>query len=571
MLRSKGSFHARLLIFSAYLLAFLGSLAVAGRTTQAPSSVTLTLLSTTDIHGHVEPWDYYTNRPANLGLAKVATLVKQVRAESPQALLLDCGDTIQGTPLAYYFARKDATKPNPTIAGFNAMRYDAMAVGNHDFNFGLDTLWKAKRESKFPWLAANIKQSYTNERQQFAPYIVKAVQGVRVGIVAFVTPGIPRWEIPAHYRGYEFEPIVEAAKKVIPEVRAKSDLVVVIMHSGLDRDPKTGALENEEHIAGENAAWELAEGVPGIDVIFYGHTHGEIPELWLKGVLLAQAKNWGESLARADVTLKKDAAGRWRVLSKHSWTIPVTEATPADPEIMKLAEPYQEAVQKYLDTPIATSAKALQGTYSRYEDDPLVDLIHKVQLEAGRADVSMATLFFPGVQIPAGPVTVREAAALYIYENTLYTVEMTGAQLKDALEHAASFFPAWPFQPGKELSLPGYNADSAEGVSYVIDLRKPVGSRIQELKFHGKPLEAAQRLRVAINNYRYTGGGGYSVYRGLPILYRSGEEIRELLIEYLERTKRIPSEPDGNWRVEPPEALAAIKRAAAEDSRAGSR
>ena len=530
----------------------------------APGHVTITLLSTTDIHGHIEPWDYYANKPADLGLAKIATLIKQARADAPHALLLDCGDTTQGTPLAYYFAEKDTTTPNPTIAAFNLLHYDAMAVGNHEFNFGEQAMWKAKGESHFPWLAANVKQTYTEGVPRIESYIIKNVDGVRVGIVGFVTPGISRWEIPEHYKGYEFEPIVAAAQRVIPEVRKQADLLVVIMHSGLDRDPQTGASAPDQ-LENENAAWELANEVPGIDVIFYGHTHREMPELVVHGVLMSQAKNWGQSLARADVAMSRDDAGHWSVVSKHSKTVPVTPEVAADPETMKLAEPYQEATQKYLDTPIANSEKALTGQYARYEDDPLVDLIHKVQLEAGHADVSMATMFFTGVQIPAGPVTVRQAAALYVYENTLYVVQMTGAQLKDALEHAASFFPAWPVPEGQSIRLPGYNADCAEGVSYEIDLTQPVGQRVRNLTFQGKPLDPAQTLRVAINNYRYTGGGRYSVYQGLPVVYRSPVEIRELMIDYLTRTKKIPPAADGNWKIVPPEALAAIEKAADAD------
>ena len=194
------------------------------------------------------------------------------------------------------------------------------------------------------------------------------------------------------------------------------------------------------------------------------------------------------------------------------------------------------------------------------------DLIHRVQLDAGHADISMATMFFPGVQIPKGPVTVRQAAALYVYENTLYTVEMTGAQLKDALEHAASFYTAWPSPAGGALKLPGYNADNAEGVSYEIDLTKPVGERIENLTFHDQPLAADQKLRVAINNYRYTGGGGYSVYKGLPILEQPGIGIRDLMIDYLTRTGKIPSDADGNWKIVPAEAVAALEKQAAADA-----
>ena len=532
---------------------------------QGASRQTITLLSTTDIHGHIEPIDYFSNKPSNFSLAKIATLVKAQRAEAPKALLLDCGDTTQGTPLAYYFAVKDLKPKNPTIAAFNEMHYDAMAVGNHEFNFGLAEMWKAKRESNFPWLAANLKEIYTAGDGFIRPYIIKNVGGVRIAIVGFITPGVPRWEIPEHYRGYEFEPIVEAAQRVIPEVHKQADLVVVIMHSGLDRDPSSGKLFEGQEFRSENAAWELAEQVPGIDLIFYGHTHLEMPELTVNGVLMAQAKNWGGSLARADIVMERDEAGAWRVASKHSRVIKTTDSVAADPAILKIAAPYEAATEKYLDTPIATSEKAMNGERARYEDDPLVDLIQRVQLEAGHADVSMATMFFPGVQIPKGPVTVRQAAALYIYDNSLYTVEMTGAQLKDALEHTASFYTSWPVAAGTELKLPGYNADSAEGVSYEIDLRKPAGERVQNLTFRGKPLDFSQKLRVAINNYRYTGGGGYSVYKSLPILEQPGLEIRDLLIDYLTRTGKIPSDLDANWKIVPAEAVTAMEKQARDE------
>jgi len=529
------------------------------------SRVTITLLSTTDSHGHIGPWDYYANKPADLGLAKLETLVKEQRAEAPDALLLDCGDTIEGTPLAYYFAVKDKSFPNPEIAVFNAMHYDAMAVGNHEFNFGETVMWKAKSESSFPWLAANIRQTYTEGVPYIRPYIIKNVRGVRIGIVGFVTTGVPRWEIPDHYKGYEFVPIVESAKEIIPQVRKQVDLLVVIMHSGLDRDPKTGEMESDQ-ISGENAAWELAEQVPEIDVIFYGHTHQEMPELLVNGVLMAQAKNWGISLARADVNMSRNGAKKWTVVSKRSWTIPVTPETVADPEIMRIAAPYHEATQKYLDTPIAYSSKQLSGEDERYDDGPLVTLINKVQMEAGHADVSLATMFYPGTIIPKGPVTVRQAAALYTYENALYVVKMRGEQLKDALEHAASFYPFWPPSPGQKLALPGYNADSALGVSYEIDLTKPVGDRIRNLRFEGKPLAPDRELRVAVNNYRYTGGGRYKVYQGLPIVYRSPEGIRDLLIAYLQRTGKIPDESDGNWKIIPRDAVSAMEVQAAKDS-----
>ena len=524
--------------------------------------VILTLLSTTDSHGHLLAWNELASRPTNEGLSKIATLVQQIRATTPNALLLDCGDTTEGTPFAYYFAVRDTKPPNPEIAAFNAMHYDAMAVGNHEFNFGEQEMWKAKSESHFPWLAANLKETYASGLKYIQPYIIKKVSGIRVGIVGFVTPGVPRWEIPAHYAGYTFEPIVDAAKRVIPEVRAKADLVVVIMHSGLDRNPETGKpFTGGVQVEGENAALETAQQVPGIDVLFYGHTHEEMPKLLVNGVLMAQAKNWGGSLARADVTMERDASGKWKVVSKTSTTIHPAAETPQDSEIARLLEPYEKTVNAYLNTPIATTSKALDGTLARYENDPLVDAIQQAQMQSAHADVSLATMFIPSTRVAAGTVTIRDAFAIYPYENTLYAVEMTGAQLKDALEHAASFYPSWPAPGGTQMRLPGYDADSAEGVSYEMDLSKPVGNRIVNLEFRGAPLSADQKLRVAINNYRDTGGGGYWMYKNLPVVYRSEQEIRDLLIEYLEKTKRFPA-PDGNWRIIPNDARQAIEKQA---------
>ena len=547
-----------LLALLCFSVATLRPLAAGG----ALPTVHLVLLGTTDLHGNIEPLDYYTNKAANRGLAKIATLIRRVRAAEPHVLLLDSGDTIQGTPLAYYFARKDTSQPNPTIAAMNALSYDAMALGNHEFNFGLEVLWKAKREARFPFLAANLRQEYKDGVKYFRPYIIKNVAGVRVGIVGFVTPGVPRWEIPAHYRGYEFEPIVEAAKRVIPEVRKQADVVVVIAHSGLEINPDTGQPLYPDQLPGENAMYALAQEVPGINAILFGHTHRELQEKFINGTLLVQAKNWGQSLARVDIGFERDAQGSWRVASQHATTIPVTDEVPADAEILALAAPYHRATQAYLDSPIATCAKELDGSTARYEDHPLVDLIHKVQMEYGHADVSLATMFYPAARIPAGKVTVREIAALYIYDNTLYTVQMTGAQLKEALEHAASFFPGWPFTPGETPRLPGYSADSAEGVSYTIDLREPVGQRIRDLTYKGKPLDPAAKLRVALNNYRYTGGGRYDVFRGLPVVYRSPQEVRDLIIEYVTRTRTIPATADGNWRIVPHEAFEAVVREA---------
>jgi 2',3'-cyclic-nucleotide 2'-phosphodiesterase/3'-nucleotidase len=184
-----------------------------------------------------------------------------------------------------------------------------------------------------------------------------------------------------------------------------------------------------------------------------------------------------------------------------------------------------------------------------------MDLIQRVQLEVGKADVSMAASFNPDARIPKGPVTVRDIAGLYIYENTLVVIEVTGKQLKDALEHSAKYFKAYePNKPNSDLvdeKIPAYNFDIAEGVSYELDISKPVGERIQKLTYKGKPVSSDQKFRLATNNYRLNGGGGYTMYKGAPVVYRSSEEIREMIIDWVEREKIVPTVPTNNWRIVP--------------------
>jgi 2',3'-cyclic-nucleotide 2'-phosphodiesterase/3'-nucleotidase len=444
------------------------------------------------------------------------------------------------------------------MLSMNALKYDALAVGNHEYNFGLKVLEKARSEANFPWLSANTYRRGTNETYH-RPYIVKTLGGVRVGILGLTTPGVLSWENAENYAGLEFrEPVAEAQKWV--EVLRKNervDLVVVAMHMGLERDLRSGEVTPGQ-VENENAALAIAGRVAGVDVILMGHTHREVPSLTVNGVLLTQANYWGRHVARVDVYMEQDmtlaSLPRWRVAAKQSRTISV-EAVADDAEILKLGEPYDRETQTWLGRAIGESVAGLTAEDARLRDTAILDLVQRVQLEAGRADVSMAASFNPQARIPQGPVTVRDIAALYIYENTLVTIEVTGAQLRDALEHSAKYFR--PYEAGKSAAdlidekIPGYNFDVAEGVTYDLDITKPHGSRIQNLRFKGQPVLPAQKFRLATNNYRVNGGGGYTMYKDAPVLFRSSTEIRELIIDWVERHKQIPATPTNNWRLLP--------------------
>ncbi|MFL6228100.1 MAG: bifunctional metallophosphatase/5'-nucleotidase, partial [Pyrinomonadaceae bacterium] len=514
----------------------------------------VTILATTDLHGNVLPVDYYTNKPDARGLAKAATIIRAARKENPTGtLLLDSGDTIQGTPLEYVHNRMNNQPPDPMMLAMNALSYDAMAVGNHEYNFGLPVLEKARHEARFPWLSANTYKKGSSETA-YQPYVVKELNGVRVGVLGLTTPGIPSWENKENYAGLEFrEPVAEARKWVeILRTKERVDLVVVAMHMGLEEDLRTGEVTPGQ-APNENEAVAVAEQVKGIDLILMGHTHRDIPDLTINGVLLTQANAWGRHVARADIYLERDARGRWRVAAKQSRTVAVTDSTPVDQEIARIAEPYDRETQAWLSRVVGESGADLSAAQASFRDTAILDLIQRVQMEVGKADVSMVANFNPQARLPKGAVTVRDIAGLYIYENTLVVIEVTGQQLKDALEHSAEYF--LPYVQGKTAAelvneqIPGYNFDIAEGVSYDLDLTKPMGQRIQNLRFRGEPLNPAQKLRLATNNYRVNGGGGYTMYRGATELFRSSEEIRNLIIEWVTTHKNVSSEPTNNWRL----------------------
>ncbi|MFN0166185.1 MAG: bifunctional metallophosphatase/5'-nucleotidase [Bryobacteraceae bacterium] len=530
----------------------------------AAERATVTILATTDLHGNIMPYDYFTGKPANRGLAKIATLINRVRAENPNTLVIDCGDTIQGTPLEYVYQTFVRTsKPplgleappglsaDPMMRVMNHLKFDAMVLGNHEFNFGLKNLDRARADARFPWLSAN-----TQGGKEFLRYTIKRSGRIRVAIVGVTTPGVPTWEKPENYAGYRFIPMAEAVKDTLSELQhQEQDVVVVAAHSGLDRDLKTG--ERFRALPGENDIYGIAQ-VPGVDAIIFGHTHRELPHASINGVLLNQPRNWGMSLGRVDLTLEKVEHG-WKVVEKTSTTIPVTDDVPADPEIVEIARPYHELAERYLGAVIAEARESVDSSAGRVRDSALVDAIHEVQMHYAQADVSFAALFNPRVRVPKGPVTVRQIAALYLYENELYAVEGTGQLVKDVLEYSSGYYLQCPDAvcsqgPLINRKIIGYNYEMAQGVDYEIDLTQPPGSRIRNLRFKGEPLAMDRKLRIAVNNYRAGGSGGYSMFRGAKIVWRSNEDIRQLIIDYFTAKKTLPAKPDGNWRVVPESA-----------------
>ncbi len=539
---------------------------------------TITVLATTDMHGNLYPIDYVTDQPAARGLARMATLIRAAEAENPNHLLIDCGDTIQGTPLEYAyqdFVRTGAgplgLKPgarlahDPMMLAMNRLGYEAMTLGNHEFNFGLKNLDKARSDARFPWLSANTTVAPGGKERPFAAYIVKTVGGVKVAVIGITTPAIPGWEKPENIGSYRFLSPVDVLRKTVAELRAREhpDLIVVAAHTGLGRNLDTGRLQDPA----ENAVYDMAVGVPDVDAIVFGHSHSQLEGRSVGNVLLAQPKNWAISLARVDFTLERKAGAGWSVTEKKSRLIPVTAQTAAAEDILAIAKPYHELAERYLNTPVAESPSPLSAALGRVEDVAIVDAVQEAQLFYSKADVSFTAAFNPAVRVPQGQATVRQIAALYPYDNELYVVEGDGKMVKDALENAARYYlgcqgARCAQTPLINRDVAGFNYDMAEGVDYEIDLTRPEGDRIRNLRWHGRPLAADQKLRIAVNNYRAAGSAGYSMFVGAKVVWRGQEEIRDMIVHYYTDKKKLPAEAGNNWRVIPDEARKTLEREA---------
>jgi 2',3'-cyclic-nucleotide 2'-phosphodiesterase/3'-nucleotidase len=538
----------------------------------------LTVMGTTDTHGNVFNWDYFKDveyddsAHNDIGLAKIATLVSAVRAErgADNTLLLDAGDTIQGTPLAYYYAKVDPItdgSKHPMAKAMNAIGYDAAALGNHEFNYGLDTLRTFESQLTFPLLSAN-SVDWTSGAPIFKPYVIRTFKArggrpVKVGILGLVTPGVAIWD-KANVEGLvRFPGIVEQAKVMVPRLKqAGCDLVIVSCHSGA----KPGSSYGDALPFPENASRQLAEEVAGIDAVLVGHAHEEITELLVpskvtpgKQVLLTEPLKWGMRLSVMDFDLEF-AKGRWTLAAAHS-SVLNANTVPEDPEVAELVREDHAVVRTYVNSVIGTCTIAMSAATARFEDTAAIDFINHVQADAVKAALagtpdeslpvlSIAAPFNRDAAIPAGNVTVRDVAGLYIYDNTLLGIRFTGAQVKAYLEYSAAYFKTvtgtGPFTPDEVTNalrppvdgtpIPDYNYDIMGGLdaslAYDIDIARPVGERITNLTYAGQPIDPAAQFVIAINNYRQSGGGGFPGVATAPVLYNAQVEIRQLLIDW---------------------------------------
>jgi len=495
----------------------------------AAETKTIRLLETADIHGNVEGWNYFTDKASSSGgMSRIVTYLNSVRAANPNTLIVDDGDTIQGTPLTYLYNILTPGVPNPMAVAMNSMGYTSMTLGNHEFNFGQAVLDKIRGEMAFPMLAANCRLISDNSLV-FDPYIIQDVGGVQVGILGLTNTSIPYWEKPENIAGLKFTNPVTEANTFVPLMKAAgADVIVIAAHSGLD--------ETYGHGHEENFVKDLADFVPGVDVILAAHAHLK-ENLVRNGVLITEPTNAGAQVA--DITITVSGEGTtWAVTTKTA-TVVAMSGKVEDPTFLALMQPYHDATRVYINTPIGSTTGAFPGgAIARYKDGPTADLINLVQTEAAAAagfpvDASCAALFNDQAALPAGVVKLKDAYALYIYDNTLYVLQCTGQTIRDVLEWTVGYFATYSFNPAGPSTtpnFPSYNYDLWSGIDYQVDLTKPIGSRIVNLSLNGAPITPTQILRVAANNYRAT---GKFVPLGATVLYSSTTEVRDLITDYI--------------------------------------
>ncbi len=517
--------------------------------------VSITILATSDIHGNVLPIQYGDNREVHHGLAKVSTIIKAERKTSEHVILIDNGDLIQGTPLTFNYVHNKNNNENPMIKILNHLRYDAAVIGNHEFNYGLNVLHEAVGNSCFPWLSANIIDAEKNTPYFGQPYIIKMIEDVKLAILGVTTHFIPSWEEPSHIAGLKFIDTLNATKQWVSEIIAKEnpDILIVSYHGGFERDLISGELTEEP--TGENQGFQICKEVEGIHVLFTGHQHREISGMIDNTTVIQPGMN-GANVGKVEITLTQDPGENH--IDDISSEIISCESVLADNEIVELISEYERETQDWLDNFIGTvegDMKIEDPLSVRLKDHPYIEFINKMQMEISGAEISCTSLFNNASIGFKEKITMRDVVSNYIYPNTLKVLKLKGEDIKKALELSATYFIV---NNSKEIEVnpkfitpkpQHYNYDMWEGINYILDISKPIGSRVTKLEQNGEPLGMNFEYHVVMNNYRASGGGQYTMFKEREVVKEINQDVSELLASYIIERGIIKASLNHNWKV----------------------
>ncbi len=528
--------------------------------------IELLIAATTDVHGRLRGWDYQADRPDSArGLARAATVVDSLRVAHPdRVVLVDAGDLFQGNPLTYVAARVEAQPVHPVIAAMNVLRYDAATIGNHEFNYGVPTWERAMQQANFPFLAGNVLARNGTPRY---PGVVSLERGgARIAIIGATTPGSMVWDrANLAQEGITIRDIVPFVREAVASVRPTHDVVVVVLHSGLG-----GPSSYDELTSGagkENVAGVVATDVPGVDLVVLGHSHREVVDSLVGNTLIVQPRNWAGSVAVARFGVTR-VGGRWRIDTRRGESIRLNNVRES-PAVIAATLAAHERTLRWVKAPLGRTTVSWRSDSARVADVPIIDFMLEVMRRTAGADLAATAAFSLDAAFEPGPITMAQLAQLYPYDNTLRAIRVSGAQLRDYLEHSARYFRTLaadgsaPDSGIVNTEVPGYNFEILSGAEYVIDLTRPAGERVTTLRWNGRDVAPADSFTLALNNYRAEGGGGFSMLAGARTVYDEGRDIRDLLVEEIRRVGTLdPREYAAqNWSLQPAAAVSLGKAA----------
>ena len=581
-------------------------MSVCSTNAKKPKTVTLKFIETTDVHGMFFPTNYTTGKAVGGSMARVSSYVKSQRATyGNNLILLDNGDILQGQPTNYYWNFIDTQDENIAASVVNYMGYDAQAFGNHDIETGHNCYDKWNREVKCPILAANMINAetgnpYTN------PYKIIEREGVKIAILGMTTPAVPNWLSESLWSGIRFEEMVSCTRKWVKTIKEKEnpDLIIGLFHSGLK-----GGITNDEY--DENATLAVALRVHGLDAIFYGHDHlsnfgfirqyeektDDYPFYFITkdggpssavslsktdSVLIVNPGSNAYNVGEATITLTMQNN---KVVSKKiTGQLVSMKSMPIDEEYMNYFADDIRRLQEYTTKKIGTFESSMNMGDAFFGSSAFIDFIHNIQMKTTGADISFTGPLAINTTINAGTVTTADMFNLYKFENTLYVIQMTGAEIKNYLEMS---YGQWTnqmkssddhillFDDKNNERNNGFknfygNFDSACGIDYTVDVTKPEGQKVNILKMsNGQPFDTTKMYKVAINSYRGNGGGELLTKgAGIPkeelnsrIIYRSELGLRHYLAEEIQKQGSVNPKPNNNWRFIPENLVApAIQR-----------
>lgn len=531
--------------------------APAAPTQPAAQPVTLTILGTSDVHGNLLGYSYEDNEPTDDdGLARVCTYVSQVREENPNTLLLDNGDCTQGTILTDDLYTPFPEKEHPVFAAMNFMGYDAMTLGNHEFNWGVPNMQALLSQAEFPVLCANIRDK-DGSCVTGSGWVILEKAGLKIAVIGVTTPYIPLWD--GGKEGIDtltYHAGAAAVREALAQLPTPVDLTVVCSHMGME-----GSFDMD---ADSGSAGKILEENPEIDVLMLGHDHVTIARKD-GSTLIGAPEKFGSQVVRFDLTFNEEK----ELVSTAVEVVDMAAYAPSAQlaELPAVAQAHQQTL--CLITGIAadgTPYPPLGSTTARFQPDDEIpgipagrimdtavpDLINRIQLENSQADVSAASLFKSTSDLPAGDLYYSNIFDIYKFDNTIYRVSVTGAELRAYMEWSAGHYNQWT--PGDihisfDPEHPDYLYDMFAGVDYEIDLSQPKGQRIRNVMFRGAPLEDDQLLTLAVNNYRYHSALVPFGFVSHTPQWESSCSVRDMIVAYFAENSPVSPEVDNNWRI----------------------